>query len=224
MGAGIAGVDVGARLGMHCPGTAWAVLESRDAVGGTWDLFRYPGIRSDSDMYTLGFPFRPWRGEASLASGEQIRQYVQDTAREFGVTERIHHGQRVERLDWSSDDARWTVTARTHAGTVRHTARLVYLATGYFSYEGGHVVDFPGQELFAGPVIHPQAWPQDLSVQGSRVVVIGSGATAVTLVPALVEAGACHVSMLQRSPSYVASVPSRDRVATRGATLINQIR
>jgi cation diffusion facilitator CzcD-associated flavoprotein CzcO len=213
VGAGIAGVDVGARLGMHCPGTAWAVLESRDAVGGTWDLFRYPGIRSDSDMYTLGFPFRPWRGEASLASGEQIRQYVQDTAREFGVTERIHHGQRVERLDWSSDDARWTVTARTHAGTVRHTARLVYLATGYFSYEGGHVVDFPGQELFAGPVIHPQAWPDDLSVQ--RVVVIGSGATAVTLVPALVEAGACHVSMLQRSPSYVASVPSRDRVATR---------
>ncbi|HQZ10763.1 MAG TPA: NAD(P)/FAD-dependent oxidoreductase, partial [Ornithinibacter sp.] len=215
VGAGIAGVDVGARLGMHCPGTAWAVLESRDAVGGTWDLFRYPGIRSDSDMYTLGFPFRPWRGEASLASGEQIRQYVQDTAREFGVTERIHHGQRVERLDWSSDDARWTVTARTDAGTVRHTARLVYLATGYFSYEGGHVVDFPGQELFAGPVIHPQAWPDDLSVQGKRVVVIGSGATAVTLVPALVEAGACHVSMLQRSPSYVASVPSRDRVATR---------
>ena len=213
VGAGIAGVDAGARLSMHCSGTAWAVLEARDAVGGTWDLFRYPGIRSDSDMYTLGFPFRPWRGETSIASGEEIRAYVRETALEYGVTERIHHGQRVERIEWSSETARWTVTAHTASGEVQHTARLVYLATGYYAYESGHVVDFPGQEDFAGPVVHPQAWPDGIPVAGSRIVVIGSGATAVTLLPALVEAGAAHVTMLQRSPGYVASVPSRDPVA-----------
>jgi monooxygenase len=213
IGAGISGVDVGARLSMHCPGTAWAVLEARDAVGGTWDLFRYPGIRSDSDMYTLGFPFRPWRGETSMASGAEIRQYVEDTALEYGVTERIHHGQRVERLEWSSASARWTVTARTASGVVEHSARLVYLATGYYSYASGHVVPFPGQDDFEGPVVHPQAWPDGMPVAGSRVVVIGSGATAVTLLPALVDAGAAHVTMLQRSPSHVAVVPSRDPVA-----------
>ena len=213
IGAGIAGVDAGARLSMHCPGTAWAVLEARDAIGGTWDLFRYPGIRSDSDMYTLGFPFRPWRGETSIASGEEIRRYVQDTALEHGVTERTHFGQRVERLEWSSESTRWTVTARMASGVVRHSTRLVYLATGYYSYDSGHVVDFPGQGDFAGPVVHPQAWPEGMPVAGSRVVVIGSGATAVTMLPALVDAGAAHVTMLQRSPSYVAVVPSRDPVA-----------
>jgi monooxygenase len=215
IGAGISGVDVAARLSMHCPSTVWAVLEARDAVGGTWDLFRYPGIRSDSDMYTFGFPFRPWRGATSIASGEEIRRYVEDTALEYGVTERTHFGQRVERLAWASDTARWTVTARTASGVVEHSARLVYLATGYYSYESGHVVDFPGQDDFAGPVVHPQAWPEGLPVAGSRVVVIGSGATAVTLLPALVDAGAAHVTMLQRSPSFVVPVPRRDRVATR---------
>jgi monooxygenase len=213
VGAGIAGVDAGARLSMHCPGTAWAVLEARYAIGGTWDLFRYPGIRSDSDMYTLGFPFRPWRGATSIASGEEIRSYVEDTALECGVTERTHFGQRVERLEWSSGSGRWTVTARTASGMVQHSARFVYLATGYYSYESGHVVEFPGQEDFAGPIVHPQAWPEGMPVAGSRIVVIGSGATAVTLLPALVETGAAHVTMLQRSPSYVASVPSRDPVA-----------
>ncbi|WP_345203364.1 NAD(P)/FAD-dependent oxidoreductase [Fodinibacter luteus] len=213
VGAGLSGVDVACRLSMRCPGTAWAVLEARDAVGGTWDLFRYPGIRSDSDMYTLGFPFRPWRGPTSIASGEQIRQYVDETAHAYGVTARIHHGHRVERLEWSSDDARWTVTARTSEGLVRHRARLVYLATGYFAYDRGHVVDFPGREDFAGVVVHPQHWPQGMPVAGRRVVVIGSGATAVTLLPALVDAGAAHVTMLQRSPGYVTAVPSRDVVA-----------
>ncbi|WP_392542491.1 flavin-containing monooxygenase [Oryzobacter telluris] len=214
VGAGISGVDVASRLAQHCAGTVWAVLEARDAIGGTWDLFRYPGVRSDSDMYTLGFPFRPWRGNGSFATGAQIREYVQDTARAYGVTERLHLGQKAERLEWSSDTARWTVTARTSSGVVRHTARFVYLATGYYSYASGHVVAFPGLEDFAGEVVHPQHWPAGgLDVRGKRVVVIGSGATAVTLVPALVGEGAAHVTMLQRSPSYVAALPDHDAVA-----------
>ncbi|HET6968003.1 MAG TPA: NAD(P)/FAD-dependent oxidoreductase [Ornithinibacter sp.] len=213
VGAGISGVDAACRLSMHCPGTVWAVLEARDAVGGTWDLFRYPGIRSDSDMYTLGFPFRPWRGRSSMASGAEIRDYVRATADELGVTERIHHGQRVEQLEWSSQRACWSVTARTAEGTVTHTARFVYLATGYYSYASGHVVDLPGRDDYTGEVVHPQQWPPGMPVAGRSVVVVGSGATAVTLVPALVEAGAAHVTMLQRSPSYVAALPTRDVVA-----------
>ncbi len=213
IGAGIAGVDAACRLSKHCPDTVWAVLEARDAIGGTWDLFRYPGIRSDSDMYTLGFPFRPWRGESSIATGGEIRDYVQATAHDEGVAERVHFGQHVERFEWSSADRRWTVTSRTRDGVVRHTARFVYLATGYFSYASGHVVEFPGEADFAGEVVHPQAWPEGLPVAGRRVVVIGSGATAITLLPALVDEGVASVTMLQRSPSYVASLPSRDVVA-----------
>jgi monooxygenase len=213
IGAGIAGVDVACRLSKHCPDVVWAVLEARDAIGGTWDLFRYPGIRSDSDMYTLGFPFRPWRGASSIATGEEIRDYVRATAHDEGVAERVHFGQQVERLEWSSADSRWTVVSRTRDGLVRHTARFVYLATGYFSYASGHVVDFPGQDDFAGEVVHPQAWPDGMPVAGRRVLVIGSGATAITLLPALVDEGAAHVTMLQRSPSYIAALPSRDVVA-----------
>ena len=213
VGAGISGIDAACRLSMHCPGTAWAVLEAREAVGGTWDLFRYPGIRSDSDMFTLGFPFRPWHGSDSMAAGPEIRSYVRDTAVEYGVTDQIHHGQRVVRLEWSSTDARWSVTSETASGRVTHTARLVYLATGYYSFGSGHVVEFPGQDDFAGDVVHPQHWPTGLSLTGRRAVVIGSGATAITLVPALVAEGAAHVTMLQRSPTYVAALPGRDVVA-----------
>jgi monooxygenase len=213
VGAGIAGVDVACRLQRHCPDVTWAILEARDAIGGTWDLFRYPGIRSDSDMYTLGFPFQPWRGTSSIAAGEEIRDYVRTTAHDHGVSERTHFGQCVERLEWSSADARWTATTRTRDGLVRHSARFVYLATGYFSYESGHLVDFPGQQEFAGEVVHPQHWPEGMPVRGRRVVVVGSGATAITLLPALVDEGASSVKMLQRSPSYVASLPSRDMVA-----------
>ncbi|HWO50235.1 MAG TPA: NAD(P)/FAD-dependent oxidoreductase, partial [Ornithinibacter sp.] len=213
IGAGIAGVDVACRLSRHCPDVVWAVLEARDAIGGTWDLFRYPGIRSDSDMYTLGFPFRPWRGASSIATGDEIRDYVRATAHDEGVAERVHFGQQVERLEWSSADSRWSVVSRTRDGLVRHTARFVYLATGYFSYASGHVVDFPGQDDFAGEVVHPQAWPDGMPVAGRRVLVIGSGATAVTLLPALADEGAAHVTMLQRSPSYIAALPSRDVVA-----------
>ena len=213
VGAGIAGVDVACRLSRHCPDVVWAVLEARDAIGGTWDLFRYPGIRSDSDMYTLGFPFRPWRGASSIATGDEIRDYVQATAHDAGVTERVHFGQRVERLEWSSADRRWTVTSRTADGLMRHTATFVYLATGYYSYASGHVVEFPGEADFAGEVVHPQAWPEGMPVAGRKVVVVGSGATAITLLPALVDEGVASVTMLQRSPSYVAELPSRDVVA-----------
>ncbi len=214
VGAGLSGVDAACRLATTADGVTWAVLEARAATGGTWDLFRYPGARSDSDMYTLGFPFRPWRGRASFAPAEEILRYIRDTADEYGVTGRIHLGQRVIRAAWSSTDRRWTVTARTGDGDVlEHRARFVYVATGYYAYESGHVVDFPGRADFAGTLVHPQEWPADLDVAGRRVVVIGSGATAVTLVPALVEQGAAHVTMLQRSPGYVAALPSTDGLA-----------
>ncbi len=213
VGAGISGIDVAVRLSQRCPDTSWAVLEARGRIGGTWDQFRYPGVRSDSDMYTLGFPFRPWRDPASMAPGARIRDYVEETARELGLTDRIHHGQRVLRLEWSSDDARWRVTSRTRDGDVVHTARFVYLATGYFDYRRGHEVDIPGRDLFGGQVVHPQHWPEQMAVAGRRFVVIGSGATAVTLVPALVRDGAASVTMLQRSPGYVVGLGARDRVA-----------
>ena len=214
VGAGISGIDMACRLSMQCPQLTWAVLEARDATGGTWDLFRYPGIRSDSDMYTLGFPFRPWRGRTSIAPAEEILRYLRETADSYGVTERTHLGQRVTRLAWSSEDERWTVTARTADGEVlEHRARFVHLGTGYYAYDRGHVVDLPGQEDFAGDLVHPQHWPEGMPVAGRRFVVVGSGATAITLVPALVERGAAHVTMLQRSPSYVAALTNVDPVA-----------
>lgn len=213
IGAGISGIDVAVRLDEQAPDHTWAIIEAREAVGGTWDLFRYPGIRSDSDMYTLAFPFKPWRGEKSIAEGADIRAYLEETVEEFGLADRIHHGQRAVAADWSSADQRWSVQVRTAAGLLTHRARFLYLASGYYSYDRGHVVDFPGAADFPGPVIHPQEWPQDLEVARRRVVVIGSGATAVTLVPALVERGAAQVTMLQRSPSYVAVRPARDRLA-----------
>lgn len=213
VGAGLSGIDVACRLGADLPGATWAVLEARERLGGTWDLFRYPGIRTDSDMYTLGFPFRPWRGAGSFTRADAILGYLEETAREHGVLDRMLTGQRVERLAWSGEHDRWTVTARTATGTVEHTARFVYLATGYYSYESGHVVDLPGAHDFGGDLVHPQAWPEDTDVRGRHVVVLGSGATAVTLVPALLEAGAAHVTMLQRSPGYVVALPSRDGVA-----------
>ncbi|MGG5257415.1 flavin-containing monooxygenase [Phycicoccus avicenniae] len=214
VGAGLSGIDMACRLAMHRPELTWAVLEARSATGGTWDLFRYPGIRSDSDMYTLGFPFRPWRGRTSIAPAAEILRYLRDTADEHGVTERTHLGQRVTRLEWSGEERRWTVTARTESGEVLlHRARFVHVATGYYAYDSGHVVEFPRQESFTGEVVHPQHWPEGMAVAGRRFVVVGSGATAITLVPALVEQGAASVTMLQRSPSYVAALPNTDVVA-----------
>lgn len=214
MGAGLSGIGMACHLALECPGTTFAILEGRDAIGGTWDLFRYPGVRSDSDMYTLGYSFRPWPGPTSIADGQAILDYITDTADEFGVTDRIRLNHAVTGAAWSSADARWTVTVRRgdtgEVSTV--TCRFLYLACGYYRYDAGHTPEFPCRDRFTGPVVHPQQWPDDLDYAGRRVAVIGSGATAVTLVPALAERAA-HVTMVQRTPTYIAALPSRDRVA-----------
>ncbi|MFD0923681.1 flavin-containing monooxygenase [Saccharopolyspora rosea] len=216
VGAGLSGVGAAYRLQTRSPRRTYAVFEARDAIGGTWDLFRYPGIRSDSDMNTLGYPFRPWTGEKSIADGASIRQYVRDTAREHGIERRIRFRHRVVAASWSSEDAAWTV--RVEVGEDRevrtYTCSFLFLCTGYYRYDRGHSVDFPGREDFRGRVVHPQHWPADLDHTGHRVVVIGSGATAMTLVPAMAEE-AEHVTMVQRSPGYVLSLPSRNPVAAR---------
>jgi cation diffusion facilitator CzcD-associated flavoprotein CzcO len=216
VGAGISGIGAACRLTTESPGRSFAVLESRDAIGGTWDLFRYPGVRSDSDMYTLGYRFRPWTGEKAIADGWSIRQYVQDTAREYGITDKIRFHHRVVSAEWSSDEARWTVTAEnTGTGaTVVLTCSWLAVCAGYYDYDKGFRPDFPGESDFTGQVIHPQHWPEDLDYSGKRVVVIGSGATAVTLVPAMVDR-AEHVTMLQRTPSYIVALPERDPLAER---------
>lgn len=212
VGAGISGIGAGYRLQTQCPELSYAIFESRDTIGGTWDLFRYPGIRSDSDMYTLGYPFRPWRGEKTIADGADILRYVRDTATENGIDRRIRFGHKVTEASWSSEQARWTVRVRTADETVEWSCSFLYVCSGYYSYESGHLPDIAGLDDFSGTVVHPQFWPEDLDWRDRKVVVIGSGATAVTLVPALAE-HAAHVTMLQRSPSYVMSLPARDRFA-----------
>ena len=214
VGAGLSGVGAVAHLQDRCPELTWTVLEARDAIGGTWDLFRYPGVRSDSDMFTLGYAFRPWTRTTAIADGATIRTYIDDTARERGIDRRVRFGHRVVAAEWSSATARWTVTAETAAGTVELTCRFLYFCSGYYRYEQGYEPALPGAERFAGELVHPQHWPADLQWAGKRVVVVGSGATAVTLVPALAREAA-HVTMLQRSPSYVLSVPTRDPLARK---------
>jgi len=215
VGAGLSGVDAAYRLQTECAGKSYQILEARDEIGGTWDLFRYPGIRSDSDMNTLGFPFRPWHGEKSIADGESIRQYISDTAREFGIDRQIRFGHRVTKAAWTSEDARWIVDVeRADGSVVRFSCGLVFMCSGYYDYSGGYTPSYPGIADFRGLVVHPQRWPEGLEVAGRQVVVVGSGATAVTLVPALAAQGA-NVVMLQRSPTYVVSRPARDPVARR---------
>ena len=214
VGAGLSGIGAGYRLQTQCPELDYAILESRDAIGGTWDLFRYPGIRSDSDMYTLGYPFRPWLGDKSIADGADILQYIRDTAAESGIDRRIRFGHKVIDASWSSEQAAWTVRVSTADGVTEFGCTFLYVCGGYYSYESGYLPDIPGLTDFAGTVVHPQFWPDDLDYEGRKVVVIGSGATAVTLVPALAEK-AEHVTMLQRSPSYVMSLPERDPIAAR---------
>ncbi|GAA5109728.1 flavin-containing monooxygenase [Pseudonocardia adelaidensis] len=215
VGAGISGIDAAYRLQTEHPHRSYAILEARDAIGGTWDLFRFPGIRSDSDMFTLGFPFRPWRSAAAIADGESIRTYLRETAAEFGIDRRIRFGRRVTAAAWSSPDQRWTVEVQVGDGTrERYTCDFLFLGTGYYRYDKGYLPEFPGIDAFQGTVVHPQHWPEDLDCAGERVVVIGSGATAVTLVPALAERGA-RVTMLQRSPSYVIALPGTDRLVDR---------
>jgi cation diffusion facilitator CzcD-associated flavoprotein CzcO len=209
VGAGISGIDAAYHIQKRCPGKSWAILEARGAIGGTWDLFRFPGIRSDSDMYTLGFPFRPWRGEKAIADGASIRAYVEETARAFGIDRRIRFGHKVTGASWSSTEGRWTVEVEGRAPV---TAGFLFLASGYYDYAKGHRPEWPGEADFAGRIVHPQHWPEDLDHAGKRIVVIGSGATAVTLVPALAETAA-HVTMLQRSPTYIVARPSRDGLA-----------
>ena len=215
IGAGLSGVGAACHLRRECPTKTVVVLEARERLGGTWDLFRYPGVRSDSDMFTLGYDFRPWRSSRAIVDGRSILAYVTETARAYGVDQQIRFGHRAVRAEWSSETARWTVTVdRGDAEPVALTCSWLYACTGYYRYDRGHRPTFPGEDDFTGPVVHPQQWPEDLDVAGRRVVVIGSGATAITLVPALAAQGA-QVTMLQRSPSYIASVRSIDRTAER---------
>ncbi|MCO8274255.1 NAD(P)/FAD-dependent oxidoreductase [Actinoplanes sp. TRM 88003] len=209
IGAGLSGVGAAWRLQAAFPGKTYAILEAREAIGGTWDLFRYPGVRSDSDMFTLSYPFRPWTDTQSLASGDKIRAYIRETANDAGITSHIRFGARVVTADWSSRESRWTV--RLVDGSTL-TCGFLYACTGYYSYEAGYQPDFPGLSAFGGRIVHPQSWPSDLDYRGRRVVVIGSGATAVTLVPAM-SPTAAHVTMLQRSPTYLTSLPRRDVIA-----------
>lgn len=214
VGAGLSGIAAAHYLRTRCPGKSFAMLEARAALGGTWDLFRYPGVRSDSDMYTLGFSFRPWTGDKAIADGADILQYLKDTATDEGLDGKIKFNHKVVRADWSSADALWTVEAEdtVTGATKRVFARFVFMCSGYYDYDEGYTPDFKGREDFGGQLIHPQAWPEDLDYAGKRVVVIGSGATAVTLLPNLAEEAA-SVTMLQRSPTYLMSLPAEDSVA-----------
>src|SRR3954468_9512117 len=197
VGAGLSGIGAGYHLQAECPGRTYAILEARDAIGGTWDLFRYPGIRSDSDMYTLGYRFRPWEDAKAIADGPSILRYVRDTAAEHGIDRHIRFGHRVVRAAWSTGEARWTVDAqRTDTGeTVQLTCGFLFMCSGYYRYDEGYTPALPGAERFGGRLVHPQHWPEDLDHRGRRVVVIGSGATAVTIVPAMA-GDAEHVTML----------------------------
>jgi monooxygenase len=216
VGAGLSGICAAHHVQVSCPGKSYALVEARASIGGTWDLFRYPGIRSDSDMFTLGYAFRPWIDANAIADGASILRYVQDTAHEAGIDRKIHFGVSVERASWSSAEARWTVHARNGAdGELRSfRCRFLFLCAGYYEYAEGYVPAFPGRERFRGPVVHPQHWTPDIDYADKRVVVIGSGATAVTLVPELAKRAA-HVTMLQRSPTYIVSAPQRDPLAQR---------
>ena len=214
VGAGLSGIDAAWRLQEALPNKSYAILEGRETIGGTWDLFRYPGVRSDSDMHTLGFPFRPWRAEKAIVEGPAIRAYIEETAREGGIDRHILFSHRVVRAAWSSAEALWTLEAETPAGPARFTAPFLYLGSGYYRYEQGYRPEWPGEAGYRGRIVHPQHWPEDLDFTGKRVVVIGSGATAVTLVPAMTDRAA-HVTMLQRSPTYIVARPSRDRLARR---------
>ncbi len=215
VGAGLSGIGAGWHLQDKTPKRTYAILEGREAIGGTWDLFRYPGIRSDSDMYTLGYAFKPWTEAKAIADGPSILKYVRETAQDFGIDQKIRYGHQVTSAAWSSEAAAWTVTAqRTDGQAVTLTCGFLMLCGGYYNYEGGYTPEFPGRERFKGAFVHPQHWPEGLDYAGKQVVVIGSGATAVTLVPAMA-ATAAHVTMLQRSPTYVVSRPAEDAMANR---------
>ena len=211
IGAGLSGIGTACHLMRDCPDQQFAILERRARIGGTWDLFRYPGIRSDSDMFTFGYSFRPWNGDQVLADGPSIRQYLAETADAYRVSEHIHFGVDLKSANWSSADQRWELTGVRDGEEVRYTCSVLISCTGYYDFAEGHAPVFPGQEEYVGQLVHPQHWPQDLDYSDKNIIVIGSGATAVTLVPALAEK-AQHVTMLQRSPTYILSMPGRDRL------------
>lgn len=214
VGAGLSGIGAAWHLQRMCPGKTYAILEARAAIGGTWDLFRYPGVRSDSDMYTLGYRFQPWTAGKAIADGSSIRAYIEETARRHGIAAHIRFRHKVGKASWDSAAACWTVDAQHEGQACSLRARFLYLCSGYYSYDEAHQPDFAGQRDFEGRIVHPQFWPADLDWRDKRVVVVGSGATAVTLVPALAE-GAAHVTMLQRSPSYIVNRPSDYAFARR---------
>jgi len=216
VGAGLSGIGAGYHLQTMSPDRSYVILEGRDGLGGTWDLFKYPGIRSDSDMHTLGFSFKPWTEAKSIADGPSILQYLKQTVAQFGIDKNIRYGQLVTKAEWSTDDAQWTVTATNKATGASNTitCSFLFMCSGYYSYKKGHTPEFAGRERFKGTVVHPQDWPTDLDYAGKRVVVIGSGATAVTIVPSMADKAA-HVTMLQRSPTYMVSRPDHDVMANR---------
>ncbi len=216
VGAGLSGIGAGYHLQTMSPDRSYVILEGRDELGGTWDLFKYPGVRSDSDMHTLGFSFKPWTEAKSIADGPSILAYLKETVAQFGIDQHIRYGQLVSKAEWSSDNATWTVTS-----TDKHTGEsktiecsFLFMCSGYYSYKKGHTPEFVGRERFTGTIVHPQEWPQNLDYAGKRVVVIGSGATAVTIVPSMAQ-HAAHVTMLQRSPTYMVSRPDHDALANR---------
>jgi cation diffusion facilitator CzcD-associated flavoprotein CzcO len=219
VGAGLSGIGAGYHLQQKCPGKSYVILEGRETIGGTWDLFRYPGIRSDSDMFTLGYSFKPWIEAKAIADGPRILNYVRETATDNGIDSKIRFNHRVKRASWSSQAARWTVEAERRTGegateTVRFSCNFLFMCSGYYKYEEGYTPEFPGAPEFAGRIVHPQKWTDDIDYAGKRVVVIGSGATAVTLVPEMAKTAA-HVTMLQRSPTYVVARPAEDPVANK---------
>ena len=214
VGAGISGIGAGYFLQRDCPNKSFVILEGRESLGGTWDLFRYPGVRSDSDMHTLGYSFKPWTAEKSIADGPSILSYLNETVDQYALRQKIRFNTLVTAASWSSDTATWTLTATNSAtnSAVTYTCNYLYMCSGYYSYKEGFTPDFPGVDTFRGTVVHPQKWPNNLDYAGKKVVVIGSGATAMTLVPAMA-ASANHVVMLQRSPPYVVSRPDKDSLA-----------
>lgn len=217
VGAGLSGIGAAYYLRERCPDATYAILEGRETMGGTWDLFRYPGVRSDSDMFTLGFSFRPWHSDKAISDGQTILDYIRDTARAYGIDKTIRFGHKVTAASWDSTSARWTVRVQRATGDARHdeavyTCRFLYMCSGYYDYEEGHAPSWPDMDAYQGRIVHPQHWPSDLDYKDKRVVVIGSGATAVTLVPSMA-ADARHVTMLQRSPTYIVSLPARDAIA-----------
>lgn len=213
IGAGISGISAAYYLQTMCPDKSFVILEGRDNIGGTWDLFKYPGIRSDSDMYTLGFAFRPWIDKKAIADGPSIMKYLNEAVDDYGLKEKIHFGKKVIAADWSSEDSTWSLAVDDSNGNEqKYTCRFVFVCTGYYNYDNGYTPDFPGKDSFEGEFIHPQFWPEDLDYTDKKMVVIGSGATAVTLIPELAAKGK-HVTMLQRSPTFITAGPSEDKLA-----------